>query len=115
MEKEELHSRLEEKLAECWDAYQARLLTLPPDQIIDKAEEIAAARLCMKELTESAAYYPSHYLEHLLEFGDPLEAIREQWIDEQDVDCSEDMEHALWSLWDHGPLPDDFPAMGGIS
>ena len=80
MERMELHSKVEEKLTECWDAYKDTLLTLPPGQIIDKAGELAAARSCLDELTENPEYYPEHLLEHLLQYDDPLEILREQQI-----------------------------------
>ena len=51
--------------------------------------------------------YPDHLLEHLLCFDDPLTVLREQWQDEQEGDHSLDLEHALWSLWDHGPALED--------
>ena len=44
MEREELHSKLEMKLIDCWNAYVDRLLTLQPIEIIGKSAEIAAAR-----------------------------------------------------------------------
>ena len=78
MENVELHSILEDKLTECWAAYENRLLALPPGQIIGKAAEIAAARFCYDELAENGANYPEQYLEHLLAFNDPLEILREQ-------------------------------------
>lgn len=115
MEREELHSRLEEKLTECWNAYRDSLLRLQPGQIIDKAVEIAAARQCYDELTENASSYPDHYLEHLLEYDDPLAVMGEQWLDEQFTDFSDAFGHALWSLWDHGPRIDDGPSMVGMS
>lgn len=115
MERAELHSKVEEKLTECWDAYKDKLLTLPPGQIIDKADEIAAARFCFDELTENATAYPELFLEYLLEYDNPLEVIREQWMNEQCVDLSDELEHAMWSLWDHGPRSDVVPDMGGIS
>ena len=115
MERMELHSKVEEKLVECWDAYRDTLLALTPGQLIDKAGEIAAARSCLDELAEHPEYYPEHLLEHLLQYDDPLEILREQWMDGQCVDHSEEMEHALWSLWDHGPRPDEVPGMGGMT
>lgn len=115
MENVELHSILEDKLTECWAAYENRFLALPPGQIIGKAAEIAAARFCYDELAENGANYPEQYLEHLLAFNDPLEILREQWMNEQCVDQSAEMEHALWSLWDHGPRPDEAPSMGGMT
>ena len=80
MERAELHSKVEEKLTECWDAYRDTLLALTPSQIIDKASEIAAARSCLNELAENPEYYPEYLLEHLLQYDDPLEILREQWI-----------------------------------
>lgn len=106
MERTDLHSRLEEKLSECWSAYQTGLLALPPERIIEKAAEIAAARFCYDELTENPSAYSDNLLESLLEHDDPLELLREQWLDEQYVDHSGEFEHALWSLWDHGPPPE---------
>ena len=51
MERAELHSRLEQKMNECWNDYMDRLLLLPPIQIIGKAAEIAAARSIWWALT----------------------------------------------------------------
>ena len=115
MERAELHSKVEEKLTECWDAYRDTLLALTPSQIIDKAAEIAAARSCLDELAENPEYYPEYLLEHLLQYDDPLEVMREQWMDEQCGDHSGDLEHALWSLWDHGPRLDEEPVVSGMT
>ncbi len=35
------------------------------------------------------------------------------WLEEQSGDHSDDLEHALWSLWDHELLPDDM-SIGGM-
>ena len=112
MERNELHSELEIKLIDGWNAYVDRLLTMKPIEIIGKAAEIAAARFCYDELTENTAAYPEYLLEHLLGFDDPLEIMREQWMDEQCGDHSGDLEHALWSLWDHGPASRDLSMDG---
>lgn len=115
MERTELHSQLEARLHECWTAYKDELLALPPDQIIAKADEITAARFCYDELTESPSSYPDYLLEHLISADNPLELIREQWQNEQCIDHSNELEHALWSLWDHGPLVGASPSMGGMT
>ncbi len=115
MEKEELHSRLESKLANCWDAYVEDLLKQSPSVLISRAGEIAAASLCYDELVGSYTCYPEDLLEHLLQYDDPLEAIRDQWIEEQDSDHSIDFEHALWSLREYGPEPGKTLSMDGIS
>ena len=114
MERDELHSKLEIKLIDCWNAYVDRLLTLQPIEIIGKSAEIAAARFCYDELTENPAAYPDLFLEYLLGSDDPLEAVREQWLEEQSGDHSGDLEHVLWSLWDHELLPEDL-SIGGMS
>ena len=114
MERDELHSKLEMKLIDCWNAYVDGLLTLQPIDIIGKAAEIAAARFCYDELTEITAAYPDLFLEHLLGFDDPLGIMQEQWLEEQCVDLSAELEHALWSLWDHGPHPGDL-SMDGMN
>ncbi len=115
MENTELHSRVKEKLTECWIAYRDSLLQLQPNQIIDKAGEIAAARQCYDELMEIASSYPDHYLEHLLKYDDPLAAMREQWFVEQGEGYSDVFGDILWALWDHGPSVDDGPSMAGMS
>ena len=107
VEKLELQAKVEASLSECWSAYSEELLALQPAQIIDRAAEIAAARLCYENLTANTMLYPDHLLEHLLCFDDPLAVLREQWQDEQEGDHSIGLEHALWSLWDHGPALED--------
>lgn len=114
MEREELHSILEKKMSDCWSAYMDSLIPLPPMQIIGKATEIAAARTCYDELMENTASYPECLLEHLLGFDDPLEVLRERWLDERCGDASIDVEHALWSLWDHDIQPGKAPEMCGM-
>jgi len=99
VERTELHSILDTKMNERWNAYVDRLLALPPIQIIGKSAEISAARFCYDELPKNRASYPNHLLECLLRFDDPLETMRERWMDEQRrVDNSRDLEHALRSL-----------------
>ncbi len=115
MEKSDLHARLEDKLDKCWNAYRDSLLTLTPAQIMERTAEISATRFCYDMLTENTAFFPDHLLEHLLTFDNPLEAIREQWMDEQCVDLSGEFKHAMWSLWDHGPKPDETPIAGGMT
>ena len=112
MESKELHDTLCEKVMTCWAAYREKLLTLSSEQLIDKAAEIAAARFVMNELTESPGVYPDYLLENLLRYDDPLEAMREQWMDHQcAADPSIDFEHALWQFYKYGPNPEDFSGM----
>ena len=119
MTTEEIYTVLTEKVGQNWAEYQERMTQLSPDTLFMKADEIAAARLCLNEPTENQTAYPEHFLEHLLQFDNPLEIAREQWMDEQCIDYSTDFEHVLWSIWDHGPEPEiepeSSPQMGGMT
>jgi len=115
VEKSDLHARLKDELGKCWNTYRDSILTLTPAQIMERAAEISATRFCYNMLTKNTAVCPDYLLEHLLTFDDPLEAIREQWMDEQWVDLSGEFEHAMWSLWDHGQKPDEAPNAGGMT
>lgn len=111
LESKELHETLREKVEGCWAAYREKLLTLPSEQLIDKASEIAAAQFVMNELTESPDTYPDHLLENLLRYDDPLEAMREEWLEGQCGDHSTQFESALWQFYKCGPNPEDFSGM----
>ena len=117
MTTEEIHSALIEKVEKSWGIYQTQMLQLPAQILFTKADEIAAARFCCNELTDNLPAYPDHMLEHLLQFENPLEIMREEWMDVQCVEHSMEFEHALWSLWDHGPVAEleDEPQMGGMT
>ena len=117
MEKNELYEKLAEKVEKCWDSYVERLLKCSPSELITKAEEIAAAAFCHDQLAHCADFYSDDLLEHLLRFDNPLEIMREQWMGEQNVDHSDEFGHALWSLREYGPDPDEDEdmIMGGMS
>lgn len=115
MERQELRARLAEKVNGCWNAYVDGLLKQTPSVLISRAEEITAASFCYEQLTGCAGSYPDALLEYLLHFDDPLEAMREQWQEEQGVDLSDEFEHALWSLWNDGPEPETGPNLGGLT
>lgn len=111
MESKELHDTLCERVETCWDAYRENLLTLSSEQLIDKATEIAAAQFVVNELTENPDAYPDHMLENLLRYDDPLEAMREQWMENLCGDHSTEFESALWQFYKYGPNPEDFSGM----
>lgn len=111
MESKELHDTLSEKVITCWAAYREKLLALSSEQLIDKASEIAAAQFVVNELTESLDTYPDHLLENLLRYDDPLEAVREQWMENLCGDHSTEFESALWQFYKYGPNPEDFSGM----
>jgi len=111
----EIHTYLAKKVEAAWTAYEEAMLQRPARSIFAKAAEIDAARTCFEELVLNAKAYPDDLLEYLLRFDDPLEAMREQWIQEQNAACSETFKHALRSLREHGPEPEAVPATGGMT
>ena len=115
MDKYELYEKLAEKVDKCWDSYAEGLLKCSPSELISRAEEIAAASFCYDQLVHHADFYSDDLLEHLLRFDNPLETMQEQWINEQNVDYSDEFDHALWSLREYGPEPDagEDMTMGG--
>ena len=111
----EIHTYLAKKVETAWMAYESAMLQRPARSIFAKASEIDATRTCFEELTLNAKAYPDELLEHLLRFDDPLKAMREQWMQELNVDCSEAFRHAMWSLREYGPEPENRPATGGMT
>ena len=75
----------------------------------ERADEIAAARFCYDQLTENLTSYPVEYLEYLLRFEDPLSVVRDQWVSEQNVDYSDEFEHALWTIQNERAAEQDYP------
>ena len=111
MTRSEIWEQLFEKVEAGWSAYADKMLKLPGHIVFSKADEIAAARLCYNELVGGT--YSTDLLEHLLRFDDPLDTMREWWLQEQNTDPSEEFEHALWTLKEQGSVPDQ--ATGGMT
>ena len=59
-----------------------------------------------QELSDGS--YSAEYMEYLLRFENPLEVVADQWISEQTVDFSEELTHALWTLWDKGESESEY-------
>jgi hypothetical protein len=106
MEREQIMEALREKLDRNWNAYLSELDRLSKSVLIGKSDEIATARFVYNELY--GGRYPEDYMEYLLRFQNPLEVVRDQWISEQTVDFSDEMNHALWSLMDKGDAERDY-------
>jgi hypothetical protein len=106
MEREQIMEALREKLDRNWNAYLSELDRLSKSVLIGKSDEIAAARFVYNELY--GGRYPEDYMEYLLRFQNPLEVVWDQWISEQTVDFSDEMNHALWSLMDKGDAERDY-------
>ena len=98
MERNEILKRLQEKLEKNLADIETKWYALPRDALIGHAEEINATRIVYNELHSGWAY-ADEKLEFLLRFEDPLEVVRDKWIEEQcPPDISEEMNHALGSV-----------------
>jgi len=106
MDRKEIEKLLREKLEANYQAYIHQLQNKPSADLIEQAAEIAAAKLVYEELKD-VGNNPD-YLEYLLRFENPLEVVRDAWLDENNVVHNEEMDHALWSLMDKGNAEQDY-------
>ena len=99
MNSTEIKQAFEEKLGRHYAQFVMEWLALQPTELIEKAEEIAATKLMVELLPETAN---TEQLEYLLRFTNPLEVVRDKWIEENGSEMVHDDElsHALWSIAD---------------
>ncbi|WP_097015337.1 DUF3848 domain-containing protein [Anaerocolumna aminovalerica] len=98
MTKNEIIEALREKLDRNNDAYRSELLYCSTSVLIARAQEIAANFLVYNELY--GGRYSVDFMEYLLRFDNPLEVVRDQWLNEQNVSYDEEMTHVLWNIAD---------------
>lgn len=106
MERKAILSQLREKLDKNMDLFRKNWWQRTPSVLVGIAKEIAATQISYNELYGGS--YPEDYMEYLLRFENPLEVVRDQWISEQTVDLSDEMNHALWTLMDKGDAERDY-------
>lgn len=100
MTEQEMMTLLRKKLDCGMAQYQKEWRQKPASELGELASEISAVKFVYGEL--SGGSYSAEYMEYLLRFENPLEVVADQWISEQNVDFSEELTHALWTLWDKG-------------
>jgi hypothetical protein len=87
-----------EKLDQNMESFRTEWYRLNKGQLIGYAQEIDAVRIAYNELY-SGYTYSEEQLEYLLRFDNPLEVVRDKWIDKQcRPDVSEAMSHVLSSV-----------------
>lgn len=108
MENKDIKAALSEKLEVNYISLMREWIKLEPLQLIEQAEEIAATKLVYNELKDGG--YSSDYLEYLLRFKNPLEVVRNKWIEENGSEMvhDDDMNHALWSIADKQDAEQDY-------
>jgi len=99
MDQKKLEKKLREKIETNYRSYIQQLQTKPASDLIEQAGEIAAAKLVYEELMDGCGPECSEYL---LRFENPLEVVRDQWLNEQNVSHDEEMSHVLWNIVDKG-------------
>ncbi|OLN27587.1 MULTISPECIES: DUF3848 domain-containing protein [Desulfosporosinus] len=108
MDHKDIKAELWEKLEANYISLMRKWLKLKPLQLIEQAEEIAATKLVYSELKDGG--YSMDYLEYLLRFKNPLEVVRDKWIEENGSEMvhDDDITHALWSIADKQDAEQDY-------
>ncbi|AEY67577.1 DUF3848 domain-containing protein [Clostridium sp. BNL1100] len=99
MDRKKLEKKLQERIEANYRTYIQQLQSKPASELIEQAAEIAAAKLVYEELMEGCS---TDYTEYLLRFENPLELVRDHWMDEQNVAHRDEMEHVLRNITDKG-------------
>lgn len=99
MKSEEVHGVFQEKLNKNYADMVTVWLKLTPSGLIEKAKEVAATALVFDLLPTTATVKDKEYL---LQYENPLEVVRDKWIEGNGSDMfhDEDMIHTLWSITD---------------
>lgn len=95
---------LRQRLDENYNAFVQGWLGLDAPSLIEKAEEIAATKTVYQALRGGRF----RDMEYLLRFRNPLEAVRDQWIEEENCAPDEEMDHVLWSVSDCGDAEQNY-------
>lgn len=107
MEKNEIMDQLRKKLDRNMDTFLKKWWQTPSSVLVDKAKEIAATNTVYNELY--GGDYSTDYMEYLLRFENPLEVVRDKWMEEQNRPAmNNEMTHALWSIMDSGDAERDY-------
>lgn len=89
-----------------WEAYRQGLLSLPKEELIEKARDIAAVKLTRDVLTRPGL--DAEARKYLNRFENPLEVVSDSWLAEQDADRSAAFDHVLWVLRNHEDAEIDY-------
>lgn len=86
--------KLKERIKAGYEVYIKQLKAKPTSDLIKMASEIAAAKFIYEELSVEGAF--EGCVDYLLQAENPLELAISDWMEDQDFDRHEDLEHALW-------------------
>lgn len=93
----DLCQELREKLESNYQQFYQEWLALSPKELIERSEEIAATIFIHENVMEEIEPEDAAYL---LRFCNPLEVLRDKWIEENGSEMvhDDDLRHALWSI-----------------
>jgi len=94
----EVHEELFKKINLEFDTYQGYMQGLCGSQVYAHAEEIAAMNFCYNQVLSNFHDYQAEELAPLLQCEKPLEMLRSRWMDEQNVDHSDEFEHIFHNM-----------------
>lgn len=110
MDNQKTFQELRQRLDENYNAFVQGWLSLDTPALIEKAEEIAATKAVYKALR--AGHFRD--MEYLLRFRNPLEVVRDQWVEEKNCVPDEELEHVLWTVSDRGDAEQNYELEQGV-
>jgi hypothetical protein len=110
MDDQKTLQQLRQRLDENYNAFVQGWLSLDASTLIERAEEIAATKIVYKTLRAGRF----RDMEYLLRFRNPLEVVRDQWMEEEACVPDEEMEHVLWSVSDRGDAEQSYDLEEGF-
>lgn len=107
MQEQEKNRKLKERVKANYEAYIQQLKQKSASDLIEMASEIAAAKFIYEELSVEGAF--SDYTDYLLQFENPLEVLKDGWLEGQGYDHHEELAHALWNMAERGFGEGEYP------
>lgn len=99
IDQKKLEKKLKERVEADYRSYFMQIQNKSITDIIRQAEEIAAAKLIYDELMKGCN---EDYTVYLLRFENPLELVRDQWVEKHNESHSDELEYVLWEITDKG-------------
>ncbi|MFT8889400.1 MAG: DUF3848 domain-containing protein [Ethanoligenens sp.] len=90
----------QERLDGNYNAFMQGWLKLDTPDLVEKAQEIAATQTVYTALRGGHVHLEN--IEYLLRFRNPLEVVRDQWMEEEFSVPDRELEHAIWAIVDRG-------------
>ena len=106
MEKKEILEKLREKLDRNMDSFLKAWWQTTSSVLVGKAQEISATQTAYNEVY--GGEYSTDLLEFLLRFENPLEVVRDKWLEENALPLHEEMTHSLWTIMNSGDAESDY-------